>query len=358
VGDKVADGQRIGAYIRSAEHLRNRLLLFVTPLAAIAFSVIATRHRWPWMIQGLLFLSILTSLFFQGWASYYSTPFLIRQKLKDFYKPQVMGAVARLIVLYVLHSASFLTAWLCGWVLSSIVAAQGWFYRKRVKTFISIPPKSDFEKNKEILRYVLPTTPWVIFTALQGQVALLLVSLFGNVRNIAEVAALGRLGQLFVLLGVSNSIIVAPYFARVSRLNLVRRYAQFLSFAVGLSTLICATAFLLPRPFLWALGSRYGNLRLEIGWAVLSASVGYVCTLLMSIHNARKWIYWWWSVLHIVVLLLVQILCLSYIDLSSTLGAIQFSLICNVAAFMLLTAAGIYGFIFGPPNSLKEATLS
>jgi hypothetical protein len=48
-----------------------------------------------------------------------------------------------------------------------------------------------------MLHYLSPIIPGIIFTAVQGQISVLLITLFGQTKSIAEVAALGRLGQLF-----------------------------------------------------------------------------------------------------------------------------------------------------------------
>ena len=69
--------------------------------------------------------------------------------------------------------------------------------------------------KKEIRRYILPASPAVILGAFHGQIALLLISIFGNTVSIAEVAALGRLGLLFNVLMTFNVVIVEPYIARL-----------------------------------------------------------------------------------------------------------------------------------------------
>ena len=81
VGDRGSDKEVVGTYIRSAKHFRNRLFAVIIPLAAIAFPLIASKQHWDWTTQLLLFVSLVSSLFFQGWMSYYSAPLLINQRI-------------------------------------------------------------------------------------------------------------------------------------------------------------------------------------------------------------------------------------------------------------------------------------
>jgi hypothetical protein len=201
--------------------------------------------------------------------------------------------------------------------------------------------------------YLAPTIPWVVFTAFQGQISLLLITWFGQTRSVAEIAALGRLGQLFMILGAANSVVISPYIAKLPRARLAVRYVQILIIAIVISSSLCALAFLFPQPLLWILGPKYENLRSEIGWAIAGACVWYVGSVVLAMNNARKWIYWWWSTVHIIALLITQIICLVILNLSTTLHVLYFSLITNLTALLVLSISGAYGFLNGPPKRLS-----
>lgn len=354
-GDRGADRKTVGRYIRSALHFRKRLLLAVIPLAAVAFPLMTAKHDWGWGVQALLFVSVVGAVVFQGRASYYATPLLIHRRLGRFYRPQIFTAIGRLAVCFFLHLTSLLTSWTTAWTNSAVIAVQGWFYRRRSREWASVPRRSDPGCDREMRDYILPQLPWLIFTAFQGQISLLLATVFGQTRNIAEIAALGRLGQLFLILSTANSVLVAPYIAKVDGAKLARRYLQILCFAVAISLSLTVGAFAFPDPLLWILGAKYQNLRLEIGWAVAVACVGYVNTVMMTMHSARKWVYWWWGILHIFVVLAAQAACILLLDLSSTFNVLYFSLISSGATLAALILGGAYGFSYGPPKSLVRS---
>jgi O-antigen/teichoic acid export membrane protein len=354
VGDRGKEREVVGKYIRSAKYFRNRLFCFAVPVAAVAFWFITSKHHWPWTLKALLFSSIAGTLYFQGLASFYATPLLINQNIGRFYKPQIISSLWRLSLSFILKISSALLAWTSAWVNATGVLIHSLIYRNESKHLIDEPKRSEPSANKEMLHYLAPTIPWIVFTAFQGQISLFLITWFGQTRNIAEVAALGRLGQLFLILAASNSVIIAPYIARVSSLQLRARYLQILAVAIAVSLAFCAIAFLFPEPLLWMLGSKYENLRREIGWAVAGSSVGYVGLVMLTMHNARKWVYWWWSTAHIAIIITTQLICVMVLDVSSTLSVLYFSLITNIAALLVLFAVGLYGFAYGPPKRFNK----
>lgn len=355
VGDRKKDVKVLGRYIRSASYFRSRLFVLVVPSAITAFPLLTARHNWSLTTTGLLLTSIVIALFFQGWASIYSTPFLIKQDINRYYQPQTFSAVLRLILSFVLYSMSALTSWTYAIVSSIAIAYQGVFYKSRARNHAALPRHVDESINSEITHYLAPFIPWVIFTAFQGQISILIITLLGKTRNIAEVAALGRLNQIFLAFGAFAYVVIAPYIAQIVRKDLLKRYLQIITGAAVISMMFSASAFIFPQIYLWILGEKYQNLQIEVGWSIVISSMSCISTLMMTMHNARKWVYWWWSVAHIGGMVLTQLLCLTFMDLSTTLGIVYFSVISSAVALLFLIAVGIYGFIFGPPRKLTRA---
>jgi O-antigen/teichoic acid export membrane protein len=357
VGERSSDLSVVGRYVRSARYFRNRLFVVFLPLAIIGFPLFISKHHWPWSTQVLLMISIGLALFFQGWVSFYSTPLLIKQNINRYYRPQIITALGRNVFCVVLYLASALTSWATALVSSAVIVVNSLIYRKETKQLVHEPDKSDLKANSEMLRYISPLIPGIVFTAFQGQISVLLITWFGQTRSVAEVAALGRLGQVFLILGAFNAVIVNPYVARVARPNLGPRYLQFVGAATVISIIVCVIAFLFPDPFLWTLGPKYRNLRTEVSWLLAVSGLNYVGAVMWTIHSARRWIFWWGTFAYIGVLLITQAVCVSVMDLSTTLNVIYFSLITSSAVMLIHIATGVFGFIYGPPKSAELAAL-
>jgi O-antigen/teichoic acid export membrane protein len=348
VGDRGSDAGVVGRYVRSARHVRNRLFLVLVPSAAVIFPFFLAEHKWPLTTQALLFVSIMVALYFQGWVSCYSPALLIRQRVNLYYRPQVAGAAGRALACLILHLASALTSWAAAWVNSAAVCVNGLLYRKEAGRLIDEAGPADSRTNREMLRYLAPLVPGTVFAAFQGQISVLLITWFGQTRAVAEVAALGRLGQLFLTLSAFNSVIVAPYIAKVPRRSLVRRYLQIVGGATAISVCICLVAFLYPAPFLWVLGPHYQALRREVTWTVAASCINYVGGVMWAMHSSLRWVYWWGTIAYISLLLITQTVCVSVMDLSTALNVIYFNLITGSAVTLIHVAGGAYGFRHGP----------
>jgi O-antigen/teichoic acid export membrane protein len=356
VGDRGGDPEIVGRYVRSARRFRNRLYLVIVPLGVVAFPFLIARHNWPMLTQALLLISIVAALYFQGWSSFYSTPLLITQRITPYYRPQIISAAGRNVCCFVLYLTSALSAWTAAWVSSAVIFVNSLLYRKESKPLAVEPAEADRQANREMLRYLSPLIPVTIFLAFQGQISIFIITLTGQTRGVAEVAALGRLGQLFLVLGAFNSVVISPYSAKVPRPNLARRYFQMVGTAALISAVICLGAFLFPEPFLWILGPRYQNLRREVGWAIAVSCVSYVGGVIWAIHSARKWIYWWVTVTYICLVLAAQLVFALLVDLGTTMNVIYFSLVTASAILVTHIAGGIYGFIHGPRASNHSAS--
>jgi O-antigen/teichoic acid export membrane protein len=203
------------APISAPGHLRNSMLFWLTPIAAAFYSFIVGQHHWDRLSSALLFCSIVASIFFNGMVSYYGAPLLIRGRLSHFYRHQLAGAVFRIVATGMLYLAGGLFAWTASWVNCLGFLLIGLLNARESRPFVKLPDQPDPGVTRQMVSYVLPSLPTLVFYALQGQISLFLISLFGQTRSVAEVGALGRLAQIFVLLGGFNGAVIEPFMARL-----------------------------------------------------------------------------------------------------------------------------------------------
>ena len=344
VGDRIHDRDFVGRHIRAARSFRNTMLLTVGPLSAIGFFWLARTHQWPLAGSLLLFSSILGFLFFQGWTACYTPPLLMHLQLTRLYRPGVILNAAKLLACAVLHLLAALGAAAVCWLNALAAMATALLYRSSARPYLTEPPSSDLETNRAIRQYIAPLIPGIVFYAVQGQIQIFLISIFGKTQSIAEVAALGRLGQLFMFLSAFNVTIIAPFIARVPAAQVGVRYSQavLLSATAGIS--LSAAAFLFPEPFLWLLGSKYAGLRTEVCLSVSGASLSLLTAVFYQLNSARRWIYHWTNFVNIPLLIGTQLVCLVLMDLSTTLNVMFFSLIISFAQLIPQFATAIYGY--------------
>ena len=357
VGPRGNDPAVVGAYIRSGRRLRNILLLCLTPVAAAVYVQIVRQHHWTAPTSILLFASVVASIYFSGTVAYFGAPLLIRGQLSQYYRHQLAGALFRILACGALYFAGLLSAWATSWINALGFLVVGWLYARESRPLAVLPQRPDSRATRQMVQYVAPNLPSYIFFALQGQIALFLISFFGRTRNIAEVGALGRLGQLFLLLSGFNGAVIEPFMARQPEKRVLRNYLLVAAVATAICVPICLVGFGDPGLLLMLLGSKYASLNRETGWLIFTSCVGYLVSVLWTMTAARRWIYWTTTWTSIGIILSAQILFLWRFRVDTTLNAILFGLTTNVAYLAAVLFNSGYGFVRGPKIKIEDPAL-
>lgn len=327
VGDQGEDRALVGRYVRAAKYLRDRAFWVLAPVSIAVFLMIMHRHHWGWATQVVLTISVLLSIYSSGKVSYYSAPLILHGRLKEFYLPQTVVGIARLLVLLILRALGALNGWVATVMAALNIAINGKVLEKVTRQHIDWPKQDDPQANRDVLRYILPAIPAMIFAAFQLQSSVFLISIFGQTSNIAQVAALGRLSQIFGILTVFNAIIVEPSMAKLQQTKVVPRYILLLTLAMAACAPVVVFGFVTPGIVLWLLGSKYEALHNVVGWAMLAGALNYISTLIWIMNRARKWVFWRGTFLEIGLTLAVQILFIVFHGVKTTPDAVFFSLV-------------------------------
>lgn len=344
VGERGHDPHVIGGYLQGARHYRLRSFAVLSVASALFFPFILRNQDWSPMVKVSLWASVVASVFLQG-QILYGSPLLIRRKIREYYNGSIASGSFRLSTSVVLHFLSALTGPISAWINAFSLGIQGLIYRKAAEGISIEPPELDQEKCAEIRQFVNPLWPTMVYSALQSQINIALISYFGKTHNIAEVAALGRLSQLFLLFSAMNGVLVEPYFANLHRNKLVKHYLYACALSLFIGVFLTGTAYVFPDVYLLLLGKNYSNLRAYIGPSVLSACLTYVQSVIYTIHNSRKWVFWSSSIFAIVLALVVQTVSVMVFNLSSTMGIINLGIAYNVAVITSTLVAGAVGWI-------------
>jgi O-antigen/teichoic acid export membrane protein len=345
VGANKDDRALVGRYVRSAKRLRDLSFFVLGPVAVIAFLGLTFRQHWPAALQTALLTSILIALYSSGKASYFSAVLILHGKVRAYYVLQVIAGIIRLGSYVLLALAGGLNAWAAAAIGTLTIVITAEWYARRARPLMDWPEQGDPSTDKAIFRYILPAAPAIIFTAFQAQLTLFLISIFGGqVLYIAQVAALGRIGQVFAVLTTFNLILVEPFMARLKHSRLFPAYLALAGIAcVALAPVVYA-AFTWPQIFLLLIGPKYSNLRDLLGWVILGAAISYIASLLWMMNRARKWVFWSGSILEVGLLVAAQIGFVTRIGVKNTRDAVFLTV---TASFCVLAAhiyVGILGF--------------
>jgi hypothetical protein len=353
VGHRIEDRKVIGNYVRAGRQLRLRMLAAVMPIAGIVFLFMTHRLHWGAASEIGLLLSIFVSIYFSGLQAYYGSAFIVTRRLGTYYRIQLYASVGRLVGCAILHLAGHLDAMTAVWINAAGVVGAGLAYKKLSSQLMDEPLLPSPPVVRQMLRYVMPNIPGVIFYAIEGQIAVFLIAILGQNKNVAQVSALARLGQLFILLSAFNTMVVEPWFARSSEKQVLPRYFAAVGGAVCFSVLCVGLSVVCPGCWLWILGKNYQNLNLELTWSILGNCVGYLAAITWTVISARRLIYWSSTFLIIGLNLAAEIAFIVFVGVPTTLRAIQFGFVGALAALIAQCINLTYGLKRGPRVDLN-----
>jgi O-antigen/teichoic acid export membrane protein len=345
VGPHKDDRALVGRYVRSAKRLRDLSFWVLAPIAIVASLAIMHRQHWPFPLQAALLISTLVALYFGGKASYFSAALVLHGKLRTFYVLQVIAGLIRLGSYVLLALAGGLNAWIAAAIGALVIVFTAQSYARQAKPLMDWPAHEDPATDKKIVNFVLPAAPAIIFTAFQAQLTLFLISIFGGqAAYIAQVAALGRIGQLFTVLTTFNLMVIEPFIARRTHHRLLPTFLALTGLACCVLAPVVYAAFAWPQVFLMLIGPKYGDLRDLLGWVILAATVNYVAGLIWMMNRARQWVFWSGSLLEIGLLIGAQIAFVLLVGVRNTRDAVFLTLAASVCVLIAHVYVSILGF--------------
>ena len=258
------------------------------------------------------------------------------------YRAELAGGLTRLALAAALAASAFLKSWLG--ILSSAVGSGVAAFLARSGTDTQEAPEDLRPYRRKVLRYLLPTLPSALYFAVQGPLTVWLAATFGATRNIAEVGALGRLGLLVGIFASLSSVVFLPRLARITDDRLYRRRClQFGAALAGVALAMLAATALAPGLFLLLLGKHYSGLHRELLLVVAGAGLSLLDGYAVSVNLARSWTRW--QGLAVGSLIAAQVALVMALPLSTTAGVLTFNVLGSAAALAGQVAILTAGFI-------------
>jgi O-antigen/teichoic acid export membrane protein len=348
VGERIEDRQLIADYLASLRQLAHWLFAIVAPLTVVFYPLFVRNRQWSWQVVAGMVAILLFSIWFARVGAAYGSVLIIRRDRAAWYRAQMVSSLGTLALLCIFWAFHWLNAFSAILINVAGITSVALTYFLRARHLLGVVGVPSREKRTAIIQITMPATPGVIFYALQGQISVLLVTIFGRTAAVASVGALGRLAQIFTLLLQMNPLLVEPYFARLPRNRLKVNYvgAVVLVGAVGLAFIVAAWLF--PELFLWILGPKYAGLRIEVLLVMVGSAFRLVAGLAAAINGSRRFTYWWHNLATIALTLGVQGIFLWKTDLGSVRVALWFVVASSAASMLVNLLCAVYGFVWGP----------
>jgi hypothetical protein len=223
---------------------------------------------------------------------------------------------------------------------------RAFFMRRRGISYINEPARNTpevIEARREMLRFIRPQVPIILFQAVQGQIMIFIVSFFGTQTALANIGAATRLNQIYAFAPYLCGWILQPYFARVPTVQAGRRFFQILVGSIGALALLPLLALVWPDPFLLLLGKHYQNTTVEIRLVLTCATIGNATAFMVTMCFARGWLRDTAVLWVAAVTLTMQVFGVLVEDVSTAAGTLVLILWVSAASFITYLVLALRG---------------
>ncbi|MBL9176586.1 MAG: hypothetical protein JNM65_00910, partial [Verrucomicrobiaceae bacterium] len=211
---------------------------------------------------------------------------------------------------------------------------QVWLLRRQTRVDLAEPADVDASWRTEMATSVKNLFPLCLFNCVQGHVTTWMLSIFANVKDVADVGALSRLGVLFTFLALPLTQLVLPVISRTQEPRRLARLCLFVLLGMMVTSLMLAGAgIVFSTPLLALLGTPYAHLHHELAWFLGTQALAVTANAAWGICYARSWVRLGW--LQIPVAITAQMASLIWLEPDEVSHAIIFANISNVTGLAI-----------------------
>ena len=319
-GEVWQDNARFGSLIRTALTLRRKFAIVSVTVVTPIFIWMLAKNQAPVATIAAVVPVALAGFLMQLTAGVLGVVISLRQEIR---RMQLLGLASALLRLGLLAPACliFIDARVAVLTGTIAMALQTWMLRRWVRLGVDWNAPESAEYRSRFLVVVKKQAPLIIFYCLQGQIMVLLISIFGSKDRVAEIGALGRFAVVFTLISSIMNGIVVPRYARCQDRGILRRrYWQVAAgFAFFAGSLVALSAAF-PRALIWVIGAKYANMEGEVWLMMLSAALAAMFACLFSLTYSKAWIVP--ASISIPIEIATQLILILIFDLSTVRGVL------------------------------------
>jgi O-antigen/teichoic acid export membrane protein len=317
------DRTKLGAVLVTGMALRKKFAVFSLIVATPILFYLLTHHGASWLTATLIVLSLIPAFFSALSGTLLEIVPKLRQDIAPLQRIQVGANAVRLAL-----SGLFVFAFpFAGVAILASGAAQvvaNVRLRKLSSKAADRTRPENREVRSEILRVVRRNFPNAAFYCLSGQLSLWILSLYGSTADVANLGALSRLTMLLGVLATIASITIVPRFARLrsDSSHVLSRFLQSLGLASLILMGIAAIVWRHPTFALWILGNRYQGLSAEMTLLAASSATSVLAGFCYTLGASRGIICPPWVIIGLT--LVSQFSLAARLDLGTLTGVILF----------------------------------
>jgi O-antigen/teichoic acid export membrane protein len=206
------------------------------------------------------------------------------------------------------------------------------------------PPPYNKSEECKVIRYMLPLIPGSFYYALQPSILIWLSAIYGNTQQIAEVGAIGRIGQIIAAVGIGLNLFVLPHLASLrDQAAFKRSYVRIWFILWGVAAAIFLVIAVSSGAILLLLGPNYRGLDFEVmlvaGASLLSVAANYA----VIVNRLNGWNKV--EPLSTLALFVGQAILIALLPFDSTAGILLFGVAYAFLCVLIMFGINIIGFL-------------
>jgi O-antigen/teichoic acid export membrane protein len=343
IGGKVwTNPDDLGRLVRTALHLRRQMaigaLLIVSPI-----SLWLLLSNGASVIEAAALTAVVVgAVHFVTAAAVFGVVTKLHSRYAEIQGVELAGAVSRL-GLALSAAAVFLNALAATAAASVSQVVQCFLVRRQSLRWIQLDQPDDPTFRRQLLKMVKSQAFYFAFYAIQGQITVVLISLFGTTNQVADLGALSRLGIISAVFGGVLNHVITPAFARIQdRGRLWRAGLNVLMLCALGGTGFVVLSWIFADPILWIFGSHYRHLRAEVPLMMAAIMMSVLQAAIWSLATARGWLSLTWAIPALTIL--AQVAMCFVVDLGSVSGVIWFGISSTLVAVLIGFAMVAVGY--------------
>ncbi|WP_158798475.1 polysaccharide biosynthesis protein [Pedobacter sp. L105] len=347
------DKDELGSVVATGIALRQKFAVGSLAISLPILFYLLIKHQAGWLTALTIAVALIPAFYAQLTDSLLEVPVKLNQDIVALQKNQIWANILRFVMI---AGGLFFLPFTAIAVLANGIPRIWANIKLRIITgkFANLNAAPNPAVKKDILFMVKRTLPGTIYYCISGQITIWLISVYGSTSSIAQIGALGRLTTLLTILTTLFATLIIPRFARLpeERKPLLTRFLQVFFILAVLSAVISGMVYLFPHQVLFILGKGYSNLNKEVVLSTLSGCISMVVGIIYSLLVSRGWIIS--PLISITLSILVQVLLITFFDLSNTTNVLIYSIINATFGLCMYFVYFAYRIIKLKPNALPQ----
>ena len=335
-GKYVNDPQRLGEVVFAVKRWRKILFATLGPVLAGIYGWLLYNNGAPLALIAILLLLTGALLYCEIHRHVISAPLQLKMQFNTLQRIAFTGNVIRLGLLFLLMG---LTIFKIIPVMAVSLLAVG-----LIPIFLTIPksapyfdgeaksfPDEMWREIKQISIYSLPSTLTFMFSS---QISLWVISIFGNVEDVANFGAMARLGLLIAIPMAIIQNIVIPKLASIQANNhLKRAWLMATGSGIMLALIFLVFVTVLSEQILWVFGENYKGLDRELVLLAGAISISLANGGFAAIIQAKAWFKQSW--IRPILFTAFQVIGITIMPISTVAGVIGLMYFGNAANLLV-----------------------